>query len=246
LHFTLKKILPQILSSFIVSLVTGALILKFQSRIETLTEKQTLVVSVVLLGAAAIVLAVPSIIAWLNRSRQAKANLIGWGFLIYIYVSIIVFATLTVTALLFLASTKLPTRENLPYYLVNVGPCLGLIGVISHILLNAGRYIAYETNARFFDVPLGSDIANFALIAWLIYAFPDKPINPIITFCSIGLGTASFMFAFGTFTGTFHGFNLFLKDLALEMREKDAQLKSKDDKLKLYARIGRPHRKRRK
>jgi hypothetical protein len=241
-----KKILPQILASAIVGIVASALIVKFQSRIETLTEKQTVVVSVVLLGLAAIILAIPSIIIRLNRSPKAKANLVAMGFLFYIYLSIILFATLTVTALLFLASTKLPTRENLPYYLVNVGPCLGLIGVISHILLNAGEYIAYETDTKFFDFSLGSDIANFIFIAWMIYAFPDKPINPVVTVCSIGLGASSFLFALGTFTGTFRGFKLFLKDLASELHEKEVQLRAKDEKLKLYARTRRHSRKRRK
>lgn len=242
----LKKIIPQILASLIVGIVTSVLIVKFQHRIEALTEKQTVVVSVVLLGLAAIVLAVPSLIIRLNRSPKAKANLVAIGFLFYIYLSIILFATLTVTALLFLASTKLPTRENLPYYLVNVGPCLGLIGVISHILLNAGQYIAYDTDTKFFDLSLATNIAKFIFIAWMIYAFPDRPINPIITVCSIGLGASSFSFALGTFTGTFQGFNLFLKDLASEMHQKDAQLRAKDEKLKLYTRVRRASRKRRK
>lgn len=235
----LKKVVPPILASCILSVLTSVLLIKFQPRIQSLTEKQTLWVSLGLLALAAIVLAIPSIVIRLNRSPQSKANLIAWGFLFYVYLSLILFATLSITALLFLASTKLPTRENLPYYLVNVGPCLGLVGVISHILLKAGQYVAYAAETRFFDISLAADIMNFIFIAWMIYAFPDKPINPITTFLSIGFGAASFSFALGTFTGTFRGYDHFIKDIAAEMRKKD-------QKLKLYERTGPPRHKRKK
>src|SRR5829696_3830239 len=104
----LKRTIPQILSACIIGILTSGLIVKFQSRIEALTETQTFVISLMLLALAAIVLAIPSIIIRLNQSPKAKANLIAWGFLFYIYLSVILFATLSVTAILFLASTKLP------------------------------------------------------------------------------------------------------------------------------------------
>jgi hypothetical protein len=217
-----KAHISQVISAFLIGILTSGVIVKFERQIENLTSRQSVVIGVSLLCLAVIALLGPTLLLRIPSIRKLDRQS---PTILTIYLLLILFAMLCVAGLLFLATSKLPTRENLPFYVANVGPFVGLAGVCAHVLFNFARHLAYDKEPSILDSSLCLNLFYFLSSLVLVYGFSDATkMSPRIIVFSLGFGGASFGMAAGTFKGYLWSSSQFVGEMAREMRKRDDQI----------------------
>jgi hypothetical protein len=197
----------QIVSAFIIGIVTSGLIAKFQEQIAAFTGFQTILGSVLLIVLSILVLFTPELLVRLYPSPERLSaytqQIIRW----VIILSVHLFILLLSSGILFLIFSKLPTRENLPRYLIYIGPLMGFVGVSGLLLVKTSVYLASKRKIDFFSSSLIIAVVPFLLsVLTALFFATNERIETVKILLVFLLGDMSFSFVFGYTEGSFAAF----------------------------------------